>query len=199
MHTPHRHVHTAALSAWVVRFSGMVPAGEVLDLACGGGRHALLFAALGHPVLAVDRDQAALAQLSALGKPGLTTLQWDLETEAPDAWPFASGRFAGIVVTNYLYRPLLNAMVGSLAPGGVLLYETFAQGNGRFGKPSNPNFLLAPGELLTLANRSAEPLRVVAFEDGYTDQPAPAMVQRLCAMRPGPSDQAGMPATAPQI
>lgn len=155
-----------------------MPAGTVLDLACGGGRHARLLAALGHPVLAVDRDPAALA---AAGGPGITTLQFDLEDpEArhhPD-WPLRTGRFGGIVVSNYLHRPLMPALLDSLSPGGVLIYETFAAGNARFGKPSNPDFLLAPGELLHRFNGTA--FRVIAYEDGYQRRPRPAMVQRIC-------------------
>jgi SAM-dependent methyltransferase len=165
-------------SPWVRRFAGLVPAGEVLDLACGSGRHARLLAALGHPVLALDRDPAALA--SAAGQ-GITTMQYDLEQEGA-GWPFAPGRFAGIVVTNYLHRPLLPQLAQSLAPGGVLIYETFALGNEVFGKPSNPAFLLAPGELLGLASTGG--LRVIAYELGFVSQPKPAIVQRLCATGP---------------
>jgi SAM-dependent methyltransferase len=165
-------------SAWVRRFARLVPAGEVLDLACGSGRHARLFAALGHPVTALDRDPDALALAAG---PGISTLQYDLEAEG-SAWPFAPGRFAGIVVTNYLHRPLLPQLVESLAPGGVLIYETFALGNEVFGKPSNPAFLLAPGELLGMAGTGA--LRVIAYELGVVSQPKPAVVQRLCATGP---------------
>lgn len=163
-------------SDWVARFAALVPAGEVLDLACGAGRHARHFAGLGHPVLAVDRDAEAL-QLAA--GPGITTLQADLEGQA---WPFAPGRFAGIVVTNYLHRPTLAALGASLRRDGVLIYETFSIGNEVHGKPSKPAFLLAEGELLMVA--AALGLRVVAYEDGATDQPKPAMVQRLCAAGP---------------
>jgi len=178
-----------APSPWVVRFAGLIPAGEVLDLACGRGRHARLLAALRHPVLAVDRDGVAL---SALGDGTIRTLQLDLESslaaERAD-WPLLPGRFAGIVVTNYLHRPLLKPLLAALAPGGVLIYETFAQGNERYGKPSNPAFLLMPDELLELA-RSAVPqsLQIVAFEQGQLAGPKPAVVQRICAVRPGLAD-----------
>jgi SAM-dependent methyltransferase len=165
-------------SAWVARWAPQMPSGEVLDLACGGGRHARLLASLGHPVLAVDRDGQALARA---GGAGVTTLQCDLEDEGA-AWPFAPGRFAGIVVTNYLHRPLFAHLASALAPGGILVYETFALGNERFGKPSNPAFLLAPGELLDVAARHG--LRVLAYEDGVIDAPRPARVQRLCAAGP---------------
>jgi SAM-dependent methyltransferase len=166
------------VSAWVERWAPLVPPGEVLDLACGGGRHARHLAALGHPVTALDRDPQALALAAG---PGITTMEADLEAEGA-AWPFAPGRFAAIVVTNYLHRPLMARIAASLRPDGVLIYETFAIGNEEFDKPSNPAFLLARGELL--AHAGAAGLRVLAFEDGYTDVPKPAMVQRLCAAGP---------------
>jgi SAM-dependent methyltransferase len=167
-----------AASTWVRRFAPLAPAGEVLDLACGGGRHARLFAGFKHPVLALDRDPAALALAAG---PGIETMQVDLELDGA-AWPFGEGRFAAIVVTNYLHRPLMPHLVKSLSPNGVLIYETFALGNEAFGKPSNPAFLLAPGELLELAARGG--LRVVAYEDGFVAAPKPALVQRLCATGP---------------
>ncbi|WP_460843996.1 class I SAM-dependent methyltransferase [Noviherbaspirillum agri] len=170
-------------SAWVKRFAPLIPAGEVLDLACGGGRHARLLAALGHEVLAVDQDVSAL-ELAA--GPGITTLQVDLEAgplSGGGTWPFEAGRFAGIVVTNYLHRPLLPHLLDSLAPGGVLIYETFAQGNERFGKPSNPLFLLQRGELLDAARQRGEAHHVLAFEDGFIDMPKPAIVQRICVVK----------------
>ena len=190
MSTARVHRHVSEPSDWVRRFATLVPAGEVLDLACGSGRHARFFSGLGHRVLAIDRDAALLAQLATEGAAGLTTLQCDLEDESAMArgiacgwWPLSQPRFAGIVVANYLYRPLLCAIVGSLAPGGVLIYETFARGNERYGKPSNPDFLLRPGELLELAADPAAPLHVYAYEDLKIESPAPAMVQRLCARR----------------
>jgi SAM-dependent methyltransferase len=166
------------ISPWVQRYAPLVPGGAVLDLACGNGRHARHMASLGHEVVAVDRDPAALA--ATCGE-GITTSAIDLEEEGA-AWPFGPGRFAGIVVTNYLHRPLIADMLGSLAPNGVLIYETFSDGNGQFGKPSNPAFLLQAGELLELAREHG--LRVVAFEDGIIDSPKAAMVQRLCAVKP---------------
>ena len=166
-------------SSWVQRWVGLVPPGTVLDLACGNGRHARYFAQLGHPVLALDRDPGALIETAGQG---ITTVQFDLEDgNAP--WPFLGERFAGIVVTNYLHRPLMAHLVRSLAPDGILIYETFAQGNELLGRPANPDFLLAEGELL--AHAFTHGLRVIAYEDGYTGVPKPAMVQRLCAAKQG--------------
>ena len=164
-------------SPWVVRFAPQIRAGgSVLDVACGAGRHARFFAGIGHRVLAVDIDAVAL---QAVGEDaGIQTLVADLEG---GPWPFSGRHFDAIVVTRYLHRPLLAPMVEALAPGGVLIYETFAAGNERFGRPRNPEFLLQPGELLELARGR---LRVVAFEDLYVETPKPAMMQRLCAVRP---------------
>lgn len=170
------------ISPWVARFAALIPPGEVLDLACGNGRHARLLAQQGHTVLALDRDAQALEH--AVGA-GIRTLQFDLERDAP--WPFASDRFAGVVVTHYLHRPLLPHLFESLAPGGVLIYETFADGNQRFGKPSRPDFLLQPGELLDVVRQRGQPdLHVLAFEDGYVAQPRPAQIQRICVVRAMP-------------
>lgn len=174
---PGGHVAVDTISPWVQRFAPLIPGGEVLDLACGSGRHARHLQALGHAVVAVDRDPGALA---AAAGPGIVTSEIDLEEEGA-AWPFGPQRFAGIVVTNYLHRPLLAGMVGSLAANGVLVYETFADGNAAFGKPSNPDFLLKAGELLDLAKQHG--LRVIAFEDGIVNQPKQAMVQRICAVK----------------
>lgn len=172
---------TDAVSPWVARFAPLIAAGgEVLDVASGTGRHARHLQSLGHPVLALDRDASALAALAGTAGPGVTTLVVDLEA-AGAVWPVAADRFAGIVVTNYLHRPLFADIAASLAPGGVLIYETFSNGNADFGKPSNPDFLLAPGELLALAVRFG--LTVVAYEDGHATLPKQAMVQRLCAVK----------------
>jgi len=163
-----------------VRFAPLIPAGEVLDLACGSGRHARLLSGSGHAVLAVDRDSVVLE--SANG-PRIVTHQIDLEA-ANAAWPFEADRFAGIVVTNYLHRPLFPHLIRSLAAGGVLVYETFTEGNEQFGKPSNPAFLLKQGELwVAVSGAFGQALRVVAFEDGYVERPKPAMVQRICAVK----------------
>jgi SAM-dependent methyltransferase len=162
-------------SPWIERFSSLIPsAGTVLDLACGEGRHARLFLKRGHPVVALDRDTGGLADLA--GTAGVEIIQADLEGGRP--WPLAGRRFAGVVVANYLHRPILPAIVAAVAPGGALLYETFAAGNERFGRPSNPDFLLQPGELLeTVRGR----LTIVAYECLEVAEPRAAVVQRLAA------------------
>ena len=167
-------------SGWVARWSPLIPAGgRVLDVASGGGRHARWLAARGHAVDAVDRDAEALSRLA--GVPGVTPHCADIEGGGVgNPWPFAAGIYAGVVVANYLHRPLFPDLLAALAPGGVLIYETFAAGNERYGRPSNPAFLLRPGELLEVARGR---LRVVAYEDVYVDAPKPALVQRLCAIR----------------
>ncbi len=166
---------TEAPSEWVRRWSHLVPAGAaVLDVACGAGRHLRWFAGRGHPVAGVDRDPAAIAAVRGLGE----AVQADIE-HGP--WPFPGRRFAGVVVTNYLWRALLPAVVDSVAEGGVLIYETFAVGNETVGRPSRPDFLLQPGELL----RACDGLRVVAYEDGFLDAPE-RYVQRVAAVRTRP-------------
>lgn len=163
-------------SPWVLRFADLVaPGRQVLDLACGGGRHTRVFLARGCQVLAVDKDLSGIADLAE--QANLETLELDLE--AGRALAFAARRFDGLVVTNYLYRPLLPTLVGLVGPGGALIYETFARGNERFGRPSNPDFLLAPGELLEAVRGR---LRVVAYEDLIVERPRPAAVQRICAV-----------------
>jgi SAM-dependent methyltransferase len=164
-----------AASPWVRRWSPLVPAGaSVLDLACGTGRHVRWFAERGGRVTGVDRDAAALAPLSAIAE----TIVADIEN---GPWPLDGRRFDAVVVTNYLWRPLLPAIVAAVAEGGVLLCETFALGNETVGKPSNPNFLLRPGELI----QAVAGLRIVAFEDGFIDAP-PRFVQRIAAVRERP-------------
>lgn len=159
-------------SEWVRRWSHLVPPdAQVLDLACGAGRHMRWFAERGHTVLGVDRAPEALQRAAAFGE----VLACDLEA-AP--WPLPDRTFGAVVVTNYLWRALLPRIVASVAPGGLLLYETFAQGNETVGRPANPYFLLAPGELL----HACQGLHVVAYEDGTLDNPA-RFVQRIAALR----------------
>ncbi len=164
-------------SSWVVRHAGKLPkTGEILDLACGSGRHARYLAGLGYAVIGVDRDAGAISGLQ--GVAGIRATQLDLEGAD---WPLAGRQFAGIVVTNYLWRPRLPDLLALLAPGGVLIYETFMLGNETYGKPSNPDFLLRPGELREVAKAAG--LREIEFVEGYVDRPKPAMRQAICAVR----------------
>jgi SAM-dependent methyltransferase len=170
-------------SPWVARFAALIPpGGTVLDLACGGGRHVRFLTDRGHPVIALDRDISKLGALKDAA--GVEALEADLENGGP--WPLAGRRFAGVVVANYLHRPLFPAIVAAVAAGGVLIYETFAAGNERFGRPSSPDFLLRPGELLDAVRGT---LRVVAYEDGIVDTPRRAAIQRVCAIRPSRPDE----------
>ena len=176
-----------APSAWVRRWSHLVaPGARVLDVACGSGRHLRWFAERGCTVTGVDRDAAALQPLAGVAR----TVVADLEN---GPWPLPGEVFDAVVVTNYLWRALLPTIVASVAEGGVLIYETFAQGHGTVGKPSNPAFLLRPGELLD----AARPLRVVAYEDGFEVRPE-RFVQRLVAVRePASAAPASPPARWP--
>lgn len=161
-------------SSWVQRWASSIrPGGAVLDVAAGSGRHAKLLARMGFEVEAVDRDRALFAD----PPPRVQVLEADLEI---GPWPYAGRKFDGVVVTNYLHRPLLPILADSLEAGGVLIYETFARGNERYGKPSNPAFLLAPGELLEAVRAK---LRVLAYEDLVVEAPRLAAVQRIAARR----------------
>lgn len=155
----------------MLRWAPLIAHGTVLDVACGSGRHGRFFLDRGLQVVAVDRDPQQI--------PGARFIRADLEDGGP--WPFAGERFEGVVVTNYLHRPLFPHLRESLAPGGVLIYETFMVGNERFGKPSNPRFLLRPGELL----EAFKDLTLKGYEEGELAEPKPAMIQRLCAVRAG--------------
>jgi SAM-dependent methyltransferase len=160
-----------AASEWIARWSHLLaPGAAVLDVACGQGRHMQWFAGRGHAVTGVDRSTEAA---SAFGR----TVTADIES---GPWPFAGRVFGAVVVTNYLWRPRLADIVAAVAPGGVLLYETFAAGNETVGKPSRPDFLLQPGELLA----ACCDLRVVAYENGFLAEPE-RFVQRIAAVRAG--------------
>lgn len=173
---------TEAPSPWVTRWAHLLPAqARVLDLACGAGRHTRWLAARGHRLTAVDRDAQALAGLDAVAR----VVCADIEN---GPWPLAGDTFDAVVVTHYLWRPLWPQILNSLAPGAVLLYETFAHGNASVGKPSRPDFLLQPGELLRLC----QGLRVVAFEDGFCEDPA-RYVQRIAAVRETPATAGTVP------
>lgn len=179
------NVLTAAPSTWIARFASLIVAGgDVLDLACGGGRHARLLAGLGYKVEAVDRDVDALATLA--GVEGVATRCADLES---GPWPYYSRVFDGIVVSRYLWRPLFPQLFNCLAEGGVLIYETFMEGQQLYGKPSNPAHLLRPGELLELVHKR---FTVVAFEQGEIvgSDGQPQVIQHICVRR-------GRPVTLP--
>lgn len=164
-----------APSAWVLRFRHLIPAGgRVLDLACGKGRHTRLLADSGHPVTAADIDVSGLADRR--GDPRIRLLEIDLETGEQ---PFIGEQFAAVIVSNYLHRPHFAWLADTLLPGGVLLMDTFASGNEAYGHPRNPDFLLTPGELLSVFSKR---LQIVAYEHGLERLPKPAVRQRICAM-----------------
>ncbi len=158
-------------SPWIERWAPLITRGTVLDVACGEGRHSRYCLGRGLEVVAIDRAPQDI--------PGARFLQADLENGNP--WPLPGERFEAVIVTNYLHRPLFPILAEALVPGGVLLYETFMLGNERFGRPSNPEFLLRPGELL----QAFAGLDVKGFEEGEVARPKPAMIQRLCAVRAG--------------
>jgi SAM-dependent methyltransferase len=161
-------------SSWIVQWAGLVAAeATVLDIAAGGGRHARYFADRAHKVTAIDRDVSALA-----AQANVESVQADLEDGSP--WPLPGRTFGAVVVTNYLHRPLFPTLLDALSPGGVLLYETFMEGNERFGRPSNPEFLLKDGELLEIVRGR---FSVVAYEARMISEPKMAMVQRIAARK----------------
>ena len=176
---PALHTVSTTPSGWMMRFAPLIAAGgEVLDYACGSGRHARWLAQRGFRVEAVDRDGIALQLLQGLSR--VNAREADLE--GPD-WPYEGRQFDAVVVMNYLFRPRFSQLLALLRPGGVLIYETFMLGNERFGKPSNPEFLLRPNELL---QRLAGDWTIVAFEQGEVQSPRPAAMQRVCAVRGQP-------------
>ena len=170
-------------SAWVLRWAGLVtPGATVLDVACGRGRHAKLFAACGCKVTAIDRDAALAGAFD--DEPNIQFVAADLQSNLTDHRLITDHPFHCIIVTNYLHRPLFPALKSALAPEGLLIYETFAAGNAAFGRPSNPDYLLRPRELLDVFGTG---MRVLAFEDGYVEQPKPAMVQRIALRNVDPA------------
>jgi SAM-dependent methyltransferase len=184
------HLSITTPSPWVCRFAPLIPrGGEVLDLACGGGRHARYLLGLGHPVTLVDRAIGPVQDLA--GDPGAEVIEADLEIGNP--LPFPGRRFAAIVVVNYLYRSLMPGLIDHLDEGGVLIYETFARGNERFNRPRNPDHLLKSGELLEIVRGR---LSVVAYEHGIVDEGVlPGVKQRICAVNapPAPNRDDGEP------
>ncbi|MFZ5784795.1 MAG: class I SAM-dependent methyltransferase [Pseudomonadota bacterium] len=161
-------------SPWIVQWAGLLPNGAaVLDVAAGGGRHSRYLVDRGCRVTAVDKDLSGLSP-----HPHVEAIQADLEDGSP--WPLGDRTFDGVIVTNYLHRPLFPMLIAALAPAGVLIYETFMAGNERFGRPSRPEFLLKDGELLELTRGK---LSVVAYEARLISEPRMAMVQRIAARR----------------
>ena len=160
---------------WVARFSRLIPnGGAVLDVAAGAGRHAIFLSELGYSVTAVDRD---ISRLTASGPAGIEAIEADLEA---GGWPLPGRQFAGIVVANYLHRALFPHLLDALGPGGVLIYRTFQAGNEKYGRPRNPDFLLRPRELMA----AVRGLEIRAYEAGEVRHPAPAVIQRIFAIRP---------------
>jgi SAM-dependent methyltransferase len=171
----------SAPSEWVTNFAPRIEAGAlVLDLACGSGRHTAYFRSRGHPVTAIDRDLSRLDAFkneSRSNDPEVKAIEADLETDA--GLPKFPDKFGGIIVTNYLHRPLFPAIIEALAPNGVLIYKTFAVGNEAYGKPRNSDHLLQPNELLNLCSKC---LSVVAYKHGFVDRPRESVLQRICAI-----------------
>lgn len=180
---------TVEPSAWVQRWAHLAPERvPVLDLACGAGRHAWFFLRTGYPVTAVDRDISRVEGLAVAADRGdFRAIEADLEDGSP--WPLTGETFGAVIVTNYLHRPLFSDIEDAVTPGGVLIYETFAAGNARLGKPSNPDFLLQPGELLA----AFPSLTTIAYEHGEIRRPKPAMVQRIVAIRPDTDGEIARP------
>ncbi len=167
------HPYPDKPSPWVIRFTPLIrPEGSVLDVTCGGGRHARYFVERGFRLTTVDRDVSGVADLNGRAE----VVRADLEDDSP--LPLQGRQFDSVIVTNYLWRPLFPQLFAWIADGGVLIYETFGRGNERFGRPRNSDHLLRPGELLDLVRGK---LQVVAYEEGITTKPA--VVQRICAMK----------------
>jgi SAM-dependent methyltransferase len=163
-------------SSWIVKYAQLIPKkGRILDLACGSGRHAIWLAKQGYQVDAFDSDAKALANMKGIGNINVSIVDFE-----SDDWPGSDQRYDGIIVSRYLYRPLLSRLAGLLNPGGILIYETFMAGNERYGKPSNPDFLLLPNELLETYSPL---LSIIAFEQGEVEMPRPAVTQRICAKK----------------
>ncbi|GAA6143618.1 class I SAM-dependent methyltransferase [Hydrogenophaga sp. 5NK40-0174] len=174
-------------SEWVMRWGQLVsPGAAVLDVACGRGRHSHWFAERGHPVTALDKDGDALSAIDTADLP-ITTVMADIEG---GGWPLQGRTYGAVVVTNYLWRPLWPTLAAAIAPGGTLLYETFAEGNASVGRPRRPEFLLQHGELLQWCQMAG--LRVIAYEDGFLQSPE-RFVQRVAAVRWEDSDESEEP------
>lgn len=164
-------------SDWVRRFHSLIrPSGNVLDLACGSGRHTHFFLDKGFFVTAVDREIDELKEFSSLKR--LEILKYDIE--GSEEWPFSDRTFDGVIVVNYLYRPIFPKLSEVIAKDGLLIYQTFFEGNEVFGRPRNPDFLLKPNELLDVFGNK---LKIICFEQGYVNDPSPAMIQGICCRK----------------
>tara|TARA_B100001142_G_scaffold298109_1_gene321031 strand:+ start:625 stop:1176 length:552 start_codon:yes stop_codon:yes gene_type:complete len=164
------------VSDWVKKYTVLIPSNTlVLDLACGSGRNTRFLLDRGYSVVALDKDTSQLADIS--NKQNLRKYKFDLE--AGIKFPFHRQEFSGVIVTNYLYRPLFENLINSLSDGGVLIYQTFMVGNEAYGRPRNPKFLLKRNELSDVFDKK---LDVIAFEQGYTESPKPAVIQSICAV-----------------
>ena len=174
---PSKTLYLLPPSIWVERFADSVPdGGSVLDLACGAGRHGRIFLKRGHEVAFVDIDTQALGDIAA--RPRAEIITADLEIGGK--WPLGARRFDAVIVTNYLWRPVLRDIVAAVAPGGILIYETFAVGNEAFGRPRNPDYLLRSGELLETIRGH---LKVLAYEQCLQERPSRRVVQHIVAVR----------------
>ncbi len=174
---PSQDMRTSSPTVWVQKHAGLIPhGGQLVDLACGKGRHTRYLLEQGFNVLALDKDVSGLADLA--GELNLEIVETDLESGG--SFPLTGRKFAGVVVVNYLYRPILGDLMAVLAEGGVLIYQTFMVGNEEFGRPRNPDFLLRENELLDVFGGE---LKVIDFEQGYVERPTPAVLQKICAVK----------------
>jgi SAM-dependent methyltransferase len=182
------HAGLTAVSPWIARFAPLAAAGDsVLDVACGGGRHGRYFLKSGHSVSFLDKNLDGVADIA--GVAGIEMILADLENGDP--WPLEHHQFATVIVVNYLHRPILPAIFEAVAPGGILLYETFAQSNKRYGRPRNPDYLLAPGELLdAVAGR----LTTIAYQHGALGDDKSRAVKQCIAAVNGPAETNVIPA-----
>lgn len=165
------------ISPWIEKYANLIPnRNPVLDLACGSGRHSFFLAAMGHDVVAIDINTEAIGKHSI--PHNLHIKEWDLEGRT---WPFPKEKFSGIVVVNYLWRPLFPQMLFSLEAGGIMIYETFAEGNEKYGRPKNPEYLLAADELKQACSQTD----ILHYQHGFVETPDPAVKQYIVARKKG--------------